>query len=150
MKNIAFVLLLVCLCVIASSCSRSVPNQLVGSWKYDLDLTVAAVRRDRGGELRWTPTDVIESTQAHATFTFTNDSATVDSPNSGVVHSEFNYAVVSADATSVTVSLPDAGTNRMKNDSFHFEGPDVMWTQNENRIETLPITNFRQYFRRVR
>ena len=149
MKRIATVLPLIFLCVFASSCSRSVPNLLVGTWKSDLDLTVASVRRDRG-QLRWTPTDVIQSTESHATFTFTNDSAKIDSPNSGIVQSEFNYSVVSVDATSVTISLL-AGANRgIKTDSFHFEGPDVMWTQNENQIQLLPITNFRQYYRRLR
>ena len=149
MKNIAFVLPLILLCVLASSCSRLAPNPLVGTWKSDLDLTVASVRRDRG-QLRWTPTDVIQSTESHATFTFTNDSAKIDSPNSGSVHSEFNYSVVSVDATSVTISLLDVVKHGIVTDRFHFEGPDVMWTQNENQIQTLPMTDFRQYYRRVR
>jgi len=130
-----------------SSCSSSPPSPLIGTWKFDRDLTVNSVHGESAAQ-QITRRNLDQLPGPDTTMTFTGQSGTFDAPTSQISHTEFTYAVHATDALSVTIVLPDIGNGQQKTDTFHFEGNDVMWTENENQIQTLPSTSLRQYYRR--
>jgi hypothetical protein len=143
MMKIAAGALLVVLCAGLSACSSSPPNRLLGTWKSNRDLTVGSIRQNETRQM--TDDEIKHFVETGSTWTFTRSRSKAEMDNG--MHFDYPYTIVSSDAQTTTITLGDPGAT--KTDIFHFDDNDTIWTTYENDIGGFPVTQFRQYYKRV-